>query len=224
MVATHGINQANKYYPVVTGIDFMLNEIYSNYDLFLYSNNTIRDVTAEEILNQKDHVGKSILDELHSHYIERTGSTFRPPKLWRIGEFDKLGEYDLTLPYLMLRKSIKEKKITAREVDNQTDKIERFYQYNNPLDRDAFLVGKISAKDDEKITLLKELGIEGLTIIDEDLLSEYRTMLNDIANYVDCDECVITKEDQKMVLEKITKIEKSDFKKIDKISIPENII
>ena len=224
MVATHGINQANQYYPVVTGIDFIVKEINSNYDVFLYSDNTIKDITAEEILNQNDHVGKSILEELHMHYMERTGSTFRPPKLWRIGKFDKLGEYDLTLPYLMLRKSIREKKITAREVDNQTEKIDRFYQYNNPLDRDAFLVGEITSKDDETISLLKELGIEGITIIDEDLITEYRQLLNDLVNYIECDECVISNEDQKRVLDKITKIEKTDFKKIDKISIPENIV
>ncbi|MHA1188662.1 MAG: hypothetical protein ACTSSK_17745 [Candidatus Heimdallarchaeota archaeon] len=87
MIATHGINHANKYYPVVTGIDYILKEMQSNYDLFLYSENTIKDITAEEILGQKDHVDKSILEELHLHYIERTGSTFRPPKLWRIGKF-----------------------------------------------------------------------------------------------------------------------------------------
>lgn len=224
MVATHGINHANKYYPVVTGIDYIVRELHTNYDVLLYSENTIKDITAEEILGQKDHVGKSILEELHLHYMERTGSTFRPPKLWRIGKFDKIGEYDLTLPYLMLRKSIKEKKITAREVDNQTEKLDRFYQYNNPLDRDAFLIGEITAKDDEVISLLKELGIEGLTIIDEDLLAEYKILLNDLTNYVGCDECIISKEDQKSVLDKLAKIEKNDFKKIDKISIPDNII
>ncbi|MHA1503991.1 MAG: hypothetical protein ACTSPT_02235 [Candidatus Heimdallarchaeota archaeon] len=224
MIATHGINHANKYYPVVTSIDYILKEMQSNYDLFLYSENTIKDITAEEILGQKNHVDKSILEELHLHYMERTGSTFRPPKLWRIGKFDKIGEYNLTLPYLMLRKSIKEKKITAREVDNQTDKIDRFYQYNNPLDRDAFLVGEITAKDDEVISVLKELGIEGLTIIDEDLLTEYKILLNDLTNYIECDECIISTEDQKRVLDKLAKIEKTDFKKIDKISIPENII
>ncbi len=224
MVATHGINHANKYYPVVTSIDYILKEMQSNYDLFLYSENTIKDITAEEILGQKDHVDKSILEELHLHYMERTGSTFRPPKLWRIGKFDKIGEYNLTLPYLMLRKSIKEKKITAREVDNQTDKIDRFYQYNNPLDRDAFLIGEITAKDDETISVLKELGIEGLTIIDEDLLTEYKILLNDLTNYIECDECIISTEDQKSVLDKLAKIEKTDFKKINKISIPENII
>jgi hypothetical protein len=224
MVATHGINQANKYYPVVTGIDYILKELYSNYDVFLYSEKTIKDITAEEILEQKDHIGKSILEELHLHYMERTGSTFRPPKLWRIGKFDKIGEYEQTLPYLLLRKSIKEKKITALEVDDQTEKIDRFYQYNNPLDRDAFLVGEITAKDDEFISVLKELGIEGQTIVDEDLLLEYKILLNDLTNYIECDECIISQEDQRKVLDKITKIEKNDFKKIEKVSIPENII
>jgi len=83
------------------------------------------------------------------------------------------------------------------------DKIDRFYQYNNPLDRDAFLVGEITAKDDEVISVLKELGIEGLTIIDEDLLTEYKILLNDLTNYIECDECIISTEDQKRVLDKL---------------------
>ncbi|MHA1156352.1 MAG: hypothetical protein ACTSQK_09615 [Candidatus Heimdallarchaeota archaeon] len=224
MVATHGIQNACDYYPVVSSIDYMAKKINSNLDNFIYSSDMFREITAEEIIEQKDHVGKSLLEVLHESYLDRTGSTFRPPKLWRIGDFSDLGEYELTLPYLMLQKSIQEKKITAREVDDNIENIQRFYSYNNPLERDAFLVGKIKDKDKEKINILKEHGIQGLTIIDEDLVAEYRLLLNNIASYVQQDECIITNEDQKSVLEKIAAIEKKDFKKITKIKIPSNIL
>ncbi len=224
MVATHGIKNAKNYYPVVSTVDFVTSKLNSNIENFLYSGNTLNEITAESILSQTDHVGKSILEELHEHYLERTGSTFRPPKLWRIGEFSDLGEYELTLPYLMLQKSIKEKKITAREVDDNIDSIERFYQYNNPLERDAFIIGKIKEKDKTKIETLKDLGIEGTTIADENLIEEYRILLNDIGNYVQQDECIITSEDQKGILRKIAAFEKTDFKKIAKVKIPANVI
>ncbi len=224
MVATHGIKNANHYYPVVSSIDFITEEMNSNLDAFLYSGNTLQDITADEILSKTDHIGKSLLEVLHESYLERTGSTFRPPKLWRIGDFSNLGEYEITLPYLMLQKSIKEKKITAREVDDDINNIERFYQYNNPLERDAFIIGKIKEADKEKIYTLKEFGIEGTTIIDESLVEEYRALLNDIANFVQNDECIISSEDQKSVLEKIASFEKADFKKIAKTKIPENIL
>lgn len=224
MVATHGIQNAKSYYPVVSTVDFVTAKMNTNINNFLYSGNTLQDITAESILTQTDHVGKSILEELHEHYLERTGSTFRPPKLWRIGEFKDLGEYELTLPYLMLQKSIKEKKITAREVDDDIKNIERFYQYNNPLERDAFIVGKIKEKDKDKIEALRDLGIEGTTIVDESLIEEYRTLLNDIGNFVQQDDCIITSEDQKAVLGKIAAFEKTDFKKINKVKIPANVI
>jgi hypothetical protein len=224
MVATHGITNASYFYPVVSSIDFVSNQLSTNIDSFLFSGNTLYDITAEEILKQKDHIGKSLLEVLHEHYIERTGSTFRPPKLWRIGDFNQLGEYELSLSYLMLQKSIKEKKITAREVCNDVDNIQRFYQYNNPLDRDAFIVGKIKESDNDAIEALKELGIEGLTVNDEQLTEEYKQLLNEIANYVQNDECIITSENQKIVLEKIAKIEKEDFKKIAKVKIPANVL
>ncbi|NHJ31513.1 MAG: hypothetical protein FK732_01495 [Asgard group archaeon] len=224
MVATHGIQNAKSYYPVVSTVDYVTSKMNSNINNFLYSGNTLHEITAKSITTQTDHVGKSILEELHEHYLERTGSTFRPPKLWRIGDFNDLGEYELTLPYLMLQKSIKEKKITAREVDDDVDNIERFYQYNNPLERDAFIIGKIKEKDKAKIEALKELGIEGTTIVDESLIEEYRTLLNDIGNYVQQDECIITSEDQKAILGKIAAFEKTDFKKIEKVKIPANVI
>jgi len=224
MVATHGIHNAKYFYPVVSSIDFVTSGINSNLDTFLYSGNILHDVTAEEIISHKDHVGKSLLEVLHESYLERTGSTFRPPKLWRIGNFENLGEYELTLPYLMLQKSIKEKRITARQVEDNTDNIERFYQYNNPLDRDAYIIGDITEKDEAKIQALKELGIEGTTIHEELLQEEYRILLNDIANYVQCDDCIITNEDQKAILGKIAKFEKDDFKKIKKVKIPSNIL
>jgi len=224
MVATHGIQNAKNYYPVVSTVDFVTSKLNSNIENFLYSGNTLNEITAESILSQTDHVGKSILEELHEHYLERTGSTFRPPKLWRIGEFSDLGEYELTLPYLMLQKSIKEKKITAREVDDNIDNIERFYQYNKPLERDAFIIGKIKEKDKAKIETLIDLGIEGTTIADEKLVEEYRILLNEIGNYVQQDECIITNEDQKGILRKIAAFEKTDFKKIAKVKIPANVI
>ncbi|NHJ05166.1 MAG: hypothetical protein EAX90_10095 [Candidatus Heimdallarchaeota archaeon] len=224
MVATHGIHNACDYYPVVSTINHVAEKLNGKLDNFIYSKETFCDITADEIINQKDHVGKSLVEILHDSYLERTGSTFRPPKLWRIGDFSDLGEYELTLPYLMLQKSIKEKRITAREVDDDIDSIERFYTYNNPLDRDAFLVGKIKNKEIEKISLLKEQGIEGITIINEELVDEYRTLLNGIANFVQKDECIITNEDQKIILEKIAAFEKNDFKKIEKVKIPENIV
>ncbi len=224
MVATHGIESAKNYYPVVSTIDFVTSNMSTHLNNFLYSGNSLHEITAESILSQTDHVGKSILDELHEHYLERTGSTFRPPKLWRIGDFSDLGEYELTLPYLMLQKSIKEKKITAREVDDETENIERFYQYNNPLERDAFIIGKINEKDKTKIEALKELGIEGTTIVDESLIEEYRKLLNTIGNYVQQDECIITSEDQKAILGKIATFEKTDFKKIEKVKIPANVL
>ncbi|TET31976.1 MAG: hypothetical protein E3J70_01360 [Candidatus Heimdallarchaeota archaeon] len=224
MVATHGIQNAKNYYPVVSTVDFVTSKLNSNIENFLYSGNTLNEITAESILSQTDHVGKSILEELHEHYLERTGSTFRPPKLWRIGEFSDLGEYELTLPYLMLQKSIKEKKITAREVDDNIDNIERFYQYNKPLERDAFIIGKIKEKDKAKIETLIDLGIEGTTIADEKLVEEYRILLNEIGNYVQQDECIITSEDQKGILRKIAAFEKTDFKKIAKVKIPANVI
>jgi hypothetical protein len=74
------------------------------------------------------------------------------------------------------------------------------------------------------ISILKDLNIEGQTIVDEDLLEEYKILLYDLTNYIECDECIISTEDQKRVLDKLAKIEKTDFKKIDKINIPENII
>lgn len=224
MVATHGIEKACNYYPVVSTIDFLVSELNNHLDHFIYSSDSFKDITAEEIISQEDHVGKSLLETLHENYLDRTGSTFRPPKLWRIGNFDNLGDYKLTLPYLMLQKSIREKKITAREVDDEIENIERFYSYNNPLDRDAFLVGNIKTKDKEIINVLKEHGIEGFTVIDEELVNEYKLLLNSIANFVQSDECIITSDDQKLVLEKIANIEKSDFKKIDKIKIPENLL
>jgi len=224
MVATHGIQNAKRYYPVVSTVDFVTAKMSTNINNYLYSGNTLQDITAESVLTQTDHVGKSILEELHEHYLERTGSTFRPPKLWRIGDFNDLGEYELTLPYLMLQKSIKEKKITAREVDDDINNIERFYQYNNPLERDAFIIGKIKEKDKDKIEVLRELGIEGTTIVDESLIEEYRTLLNDIGNFVQQDDCIITSEDQKAILGKIAAFEKTDFKKIAKVKIPANVI
>jgi hypothetical protein len=124
----------------------------------------------------------------------------------------------------MLQKSIKEKRITAREVSDDIDNIQRFYQYNNPLERDAFIVGKIKEKDRAAVEALKELGIEGITIVDDQLIEEYKQLLNEIANYVQKDECIITNESQKLVLEKIAQIEKNDFKKIEKVKIPENIL
>jgi hypothetical protein len=123
----------------------------------------------------------------------------------------------------MLQKSIKEKRITAREVDDDIENIERFYQYNNPLDRDAFLVGQIDDDHLEIIDLLKEQGIEGITAIDQDLIDEYRLILDSIRNFVQKDECIISQKDQKEILKKIDNIEKKDFKRIDKISIPEII-
>ncbi|NHJ47963.1 MAG: hypothetical protein FK733_09260 [Asgard group archaeon] len=224
MVATHGISNAKYFYPVVSSIDFVTNQLNSYINNFLFSSDVLHDVSADDVINQKDHVGKSLLEELHEHYIERTGSTFRPPKLWRIGDFGQLGEFELSLPYLMLQKSIKEKKITAREVCDEVSNIQRFYQYNNPLERDAFIVGKVNDKDRTAIEALKELGIEGITIVDEQLIEEYKQLLNEIANYVQNDECIITNESQKLVLEKIAKIEKNDFKKIEKVKIPENIL
>jgi hypothetical protein len=223
MIATHGISNANHWYPVVSSIDFIVSNITSNLHSVIYSDNTLIDVKAEEVINQEDHVGKSILEILHEHYLERTGSTFRPPKLWRIGEFNDLGEYRQALPYVMLQKSIKEKRITAREVDDDIENIERFYQYNNPLDRDAFLVGQIDDDHLEIIDLLKEQGIEGITAIDQDLIDEYRLILDSIRNFVQKDECIISQKDQKEILKKIDNIEKKDFKRIDKISIPEII-
>lgn len=224
MVATHGISNASYFYPVVSCIDFATQQMSANIDNFLFSDDILHNITAEEIIEQKDHVGKSLLEVLHENYLERTGSTFRPPKLWRIGDFSKLGEYELSLPYLMLQKSIKEKKITAREVSDEVENIQRFYQYNNPLERDAFIIGKITEKDKPIIETLKELGIEGLTITDESLIEEYKQLLNEIANYVQCDECIITSESQKTVLERIAALEKDDFKKIEKVKIPENIL
>jgi len=224
MVATHGIRNAKSYYPVVSAVDFVTSKMSTNIDNYLYTGNTLHEITTESILAQTDHVGKSILEELHEHYLERTGSTFRPPKLWRIGDFKDLGEYELTLPYLMLQKSIREKKITAREVDDNIENIERFYQYNNPLERDAFIIGKIKDKDKAIIETLKELGIEGTTIADESLKEEYQILLNDIGNYVQQDECIITSENQKAILGKIAAFEKTDFKKIAKIKIPANVI
>lgn len=224
MVATHGIDNASYFYPVVSSIDFATEQMSTNIDNFLFSDNILYDITADEIIEQKDHVGKSLLEVLHENYLERTGSTFRPPKLWRIGDFGKLGEYELSLPYLMLQKSIKEKKITAREVSDDVENIPRFYQYNNPLERDAFIIGKVTDKEKPIIESLKELGIEGLTIIDDSLIEEYKQLLNEIANYVQCDECIITSDSQKSVLESIAAIEKNDFKKIEKVKIPENIL
>jgi hypothetical protein len=224
MVATHGIENAKSYYPVVSTVDYVTSNLATNINNFLYTGNTIHEITAENLITQTDHVGKTILEELHDHYLERTGSTFRPPKLWRIGDFTDLGEYELTLPYLMLQKSIKEKKITAREVDDDINNIERFYQYNNPLERDAFIIGKIKEKDKLKIDALKDLGIEGTTIVDESLIEEYRALLNDIGNYVQQDDCIITSEDQKAILGKIASFEKTDFKKIEKVKIPTNVL
>ncbi|NHJ85823.1 MAG: hypothetical protein FK734_10195 [Asgard group archaeon] len=224
MVATHGIENACYYYPVVSSIDCVTKILQKNYNAYIFSKSIFHDVTADELLEQKDHVGKSLIDELHEHYLERTGSTFRPPKLWRIGDFSDLGEYELTLPYLMLQKSIKEKKITAREVDDDIENIDRFYQHNNPLERDAFIIGKINDSDKAKIQTLKELEIDGITIIDNELIEEYQALLNSIANHIQQDDCIITNEDQKLILEKITNFEKSDFKKINKVKIPENIL
>jgi hypothetical protein len=224
MVATHGINNASYFYPVVSSIDFATQQMSANIDNFLFSDDVLYDITAEDIIEQKDHLGKSLLEVLHENYLERTGSTFRPPKLWRIGDFSKLGEYELSLPYLMLQKSIKEKKITAREVSDDIENIQRFYQYNNPLDRDAFIVSKTTDKDIPIVEALKELGIEGITIIDESLIDEYKQLLNEIANYVQSDNCIITNESQKIVLERIAALEKNDFKKIEKVKIPENIL
>ncbi|MBK5112650.1 MAG: hypothetical protein KGD59_08710 [Candidatus Heimdallarchaeota archaeon] len=224
MVATHGIENAKSYYPVVSTVDFVTSNLATNINNFLYTGNTLHEIAAENLITQTDHVGKTILEELHDHYLERTGSTFRPPKLWRIGDFTDLGEYELTLPYLMLQKSIKEKKITAREVDDDINNIERFYQYNNPLERDAFIIGKIKEKDKLKIDALKDLGIEGTTVVDESLIEEYRALLNDIGNYVQQDDCIITSEDQKAILGKIASFEKTDFKKIEKVKIPTNVL
>jgi len=224
MVATHGISKANYYYPVVSSIDIVTSAIAKDIDSYLYANNFLREITAEEILTQKDHLGKSLLEVLHEGYTERTGSTFRPPKLWRIGDFSKLGEFNLTLPYLMLRKSIKEKRITAREVDDHTTNIERFYQYNNPLERDAFVIGEISKKDEQYIQLLKELAIEGQYVNDEAFVEEYQTLLDDLAEFVQSDECIITNEDQKLVLKKIANFEKTDFKQLSNLKIPSNLL
>ncbi len=224
MVATHGISNAKYFYPVVSSIDVITSKINSNVEVFLNNGDILHNVTSEDIISQKDHVGKSLLEILHEHHLERTGSTFRPPKLWQIGDFSDLGEFGLTLPYLMLQNSIKEKKITAREVDDDTANIERFYQYNNPLDRDAFIVGKTTSKDTEKIAALKELGIEGITIQDDQIVEEYQTLLNEIANYIQNDDCIISNEDQKQILGKIVNFEKEDFKKINKIKIPIDIL
>ncbi len=224
MVATHGISQANYYYPVVSSIDVITSSFAKNIDSYLYSENYLQEVTAEEILSQKDHLGKSLLEVLHEGYIERTGSTFRPPKLWRIGDFSKLGEYALTLPYLMLRNSIKEKRITAREVDDNIAIIERFYQHNNPLDRDAFIIGEITKKDKPIIELLKELSIEGNYANDEHLIEEYQSLLNELAEYAQSDECIITNEDRKNLLKKIANFEKREFKQLSNLKIPSDIL
>ena len=72
--------------------------------------------------------------------------------------------------------------------------------------------------------MLRELGIEGTTIVDESLIEEYRTLLNDIGNFVQQDDCIITSEDQKAILGKIAAFEKTDFKKIAKVKIPANVI
>ncbi|MBN1328608.1 MAG: hypothetical protein JXA54_03960 [Candidatus Heimdallarchaeota archaeon] len=224
MVATHGISNAKYFYPVVSSIDLITSEVNSNVEAYFHNGNILHDITSEDILSKKDLIGKSLLEVLHEQYLERTGSTFRPPKLWQIGNFSDLGEFGLTLPYLMLQKSIKEKKITAREVDDDVSNIERFYQYNNPLDRDAFIIGQVTDKDNEKITALKDLGIEGITIQESQIVEEYQTLLNDIANYIQCDDCIISNEDQKQILAKIANFEKEDFKKINKIKIPNSIL
>ncbi|MBD3192328.1 MAG: hypothetical protein GF308_16935 [Candidatus Heimdallarchaeota archaeon] len=221
MVATHGIADAYLWYPMVSSIKFITSNLQDNLDLFIYSGNTLKDIKAEDLLSQEDIVGKSMVEILHEQYIERTGSTFRPPKLWRIGDFTNLGEYRQTLPYLLLQKSIKEKRITAREIDDSVENIDRFYQYNNPLERDCFLVGEISDQHLPLIHSLNELGIEGKTIIDEDIIEEYQLLLNEIRDYIQSEECVIYPNDQQTILDKISAIEETDFQKINETTVPD---
>ncbi|MEA2071018.1 MAG: hypothetical protein U9O98_06980 [Asgard group archaeon] len=219
MVATHGISQASIWYPIVSSIDFLVQSLSENLDSFLYTNNTLIDVTADQIEEQKDLLGKSMIDVLHDLYLERTGSTFRSPKLWRIGDFSNLGEYELALPYLMLQKSIKEKRITAREVDDEVKAIDKFYEYNNPLDRDAYVIGRINEEHHEIISKLEELGIDGMTILDNELVNEYRNLLDNICDHVENGECIISKKDQELLLKRLDKIQKRDFKTIESIEI-----
>jgi hypothetical protein len=221
MVATHGIANAENYYPVVSSIDIIVKNLNDNLSSVVFTDSILEDIKAEELLTNENFVGQPLTEVLHEHYLERTGSTFRPPKLWRIGDFNCLDEYDCSLPYLMLQKSIKEKRITAREVDDDIDSIERFYQYNNPLERDAFLVGKINEKHLPIIELLKEQGVIGKTVHDDTLIEEFQTLLGRISDFIQCDSCIIRPTDREMILEKIDSMEKQTFEELEKIPTPE---
>ena len=72
--------------------------------------------------------------------------------------------------------------------------------------------------------MLKELLIEGSYANDERLVEEYQSLLNELAEYVQSDECIITSEDQKNILKKIANFEKTDFKQLTNLKIPNNLL
>ena len=94
-------------------------------------------------------------------------------------------------------------------------------EYNIKIDGDIKNILESNRSNDYKFSITWDYVFNE---IEYSLIDEYKQLLNEIANYVQSDNCIITNESQKLVLERIAALEKNDFKKIEKVKIPENIL